>query len=316
MLCNTQLHAEEKKSINTFYDKNIVIVEKYHKEMSNLISGSATYVDDLLTKEEDKDNSEINRSYGILDLGNSYSSKEGMDYRIKMKLKYHLPNIQKNLNIFLDINDENNTLSDEPSILTHDSKDQLSSGLMYEVDKGKWTRKHRVGVRFGSPLNTFVKSEIYRTKQFSTDFDLLMKQDFFYYKEEGLGTSSNLDFIYSLPEHNYLQASYKLQYLKQEQWEFFSNYSYFYNINEKSSLKYNIGAVSETNDDVDIIRYWGNIRYRHQLPQKWLFFKLTPEISFSNIHNYDAEYKILAEFQIFLGSRTGINYGVKKYRYQ
>ena len=305
-----------------FYKKSVSLVEKYQTDFSTYLGYSAEYFDGYWIKDKkdkkDKKQKDENNSFGIFRIGTSYSSEKGYDAQLKMKLKYHLPNMKKNLNVFFDINDDTNkTLADQSNIIKHNSnKDSLSAGLLYEKNKGKWKTKYRIGAKISTPINPFVKAEIYRTKKITENFNIYMGQSVFYYKEEGLGTATNADFRYNLKNQDYLQSSYTLQYLKEEEWELFSYYTYLQNINKHNILKYNIGAVKEVEKNVDNFRYWTNVKWRHQLYKNWLFLKLTPEISFEKTYNYKPEYKFLVEFEMFFGSKKGIQIGTNRYKYK
>ena len=321
LLSNNLLAEEnEKTKPSDFYKKSISIVETYQNNFSNYMYKSAYYIDDYWKKSEQEEyiSKEDNKSFGIFKMGTSYSSKDNLDAQIRMKLKYHLPNMKKNMNLFFDINDDTNeTLSSKSNIIKNNhSEDKLSGGVVYEKNKGKWRRNYKIGAKISFPFNPFIKAEIYRDKTLADNLNLFIKQEAFYYKEEGLGAATHFDFQYNLKNNDYLGASYTIQYLKEEQWELFSNYTYFKNINNKNSLKYSIGAIKKEDNNIDNVRYWTNIRWRHQLHKEWLFLKVTPEISFENIYDYSAEYKVLLELEMFFGTKKGIKKGIKKYRYR
>jgi hypothetical protein len=87
-------------------------------------------------------------------------------------------------------------------------------------------------------------------------------------------------------------------------------------LNNKNSLKYQIGAIKEIEDSRDKVRYWTNVRWKHQLHKNWLFLKVIPEVSFSEDHDYSADYRILVQFEIFFGNKKGVNRGIRKYKYR
>lgn len=297
-----------------FYQKTIYFVEDYQSTFSYYLHESSNYIESFWDTFEKSENN--NRSFGIFRIGKRFSTKGKLEPDFELKLKYDLPHTKKNLKLFFDFDQQDFENLDNKNQIANEANEQLSSGLILERKTKHWDINYKIGMNLNLPLNPFAKIEVTRDFKFNNNFSAFLKQENFYFKERGFGAGAHLDMIYSLENNNYLEIYYNIQYLDNIGWEYYSDYSYFYNINNKNSIKTVIGnnRVYEDNK-FERKRYWTQVQWKSLIHKDWLFLKVIPEISFENRYNYEPDYRLIVQFEMFFGNEKGIKRGLDRYRY-
>lgn len=309
----TKLNTSDNLNID-FYTRTIDIVEDYQNTFSYYIHESTNYIESLWESFDKKESN--NRSFGIFRLGKRFSTKGELEPDFQLKLKYDLPHTKKNLKLFFDFDQQDFENLDNKNQITNEANEQLSGGLILEKQTRHWDINYKIGMNLKLPLNPFAKIEVTRDFNFNDNFSAFFKQENFYFKERGFGTGAHFDFVYSLENNNYFEVYYNIQYLNNIGWEYYSDYSYFYNIDNKNSIKAVFGnnRIYEDNK-FERKRYWTQVQWKSLIHKNWLFLKVIPEISFENKYNYEPDYRLTLQFEMFFGNQEGLKRGLNRYRY-
>ncbi len=297
-----------------FYNKTINVVENYQGSFSKYLHKSSNYIESLWSSFDKK--RKQNESFGIFRIGKRFSTKGKLEPDVELKLKYDLPHTKKNLKLFLDFDQQDFENLDNKNQITNQSNEQLSSGVILEKNTKHWDIDYKLGMNLKLPLNPFAKIELTRDFIFNNNFSFFLKQENFYLKERGFGSGVHFDLIYSLSNDNYFEIYHNIQYLKNIGWEYYSDYSYLYSINQNNSIKTVFGnnRVYEDNK-FERTRYWTQVQWKSLIHKNWLFMKVIPEVSFENRYNYEPDYRLTLQFEMFFGNKKGIKRGINRYKY-
>ena len=298
-----------------FYNRTISFVENSQSSLSRYLDVGSNYIESLWDNFDDSEEMK-NRSFGILRLGKRFSTKGELEPDIELRLKFDLPNTKKNIKLFFDFDQQDFENLDNKNQVANNANEQLSSGLILERDD-VWNTKYKVGMNLRLPLNPFAKVEKSRTYEWGDDHSLFLKQEAFYFKRRGLGTGTHLDYFYQMDNNNYFEIYYNIQYLNGKGWEYFSDYSYFHNLDSKNTLRASIGNNKNYDDDsFQRTRYWTQVQWRSLIYKNWLYMRVIPEVSFEDKFDYEPDYRLTVQFELFFGNKEGVQKGVKRYRYQ
>lgn len=314
-------NSEEKvkqNSIDYFYNKVFLTVEKYHHNFSHYLNKSATTFDSYFHLEQEPEHLE-HYSYGIFKIGSVYSTKYNFDSNIKLKLKYDLPYAKKNLKLFLDISEDDfESLENKNAVFNELKKEDLTSGFILENESKKWKNKYKTGIHLKKKLDPFVKFEAVRNFNINKISFFQFKQDLFLYNSKGLGSSSNFYYNHKINKINLFSMNQKIQYLNdKEGFEFYHDYNYVHILNNRNSLKFSFSGTQKFQKNKINInkKYRINTRWRSLIYKNWLFLNLTPELLFSEDLNYKPEFLLNLSFDMVFGRKSGIEKLSYKYFY-
>lgn len=297
-----------------FYQKTISTVENYQNTLSHYIHESSNYIESFWQSFDKKEYE--NKSFGIFRIGKRFSTKGQLEPEFKLKLKYDLPHTKKNLKLFFDFDQQDFDNLDNKNQITNEASEEFSGGFILEKNTTHWDINYKLGMNLKLPLNPFAKIELTRDFNFNDNFSAFFKQENFYFKERGFGSGAHFDFVYSLKNNNYFELYYNIQYLNDIGWEYYSDYSYFYNIDTKNSIKTVFGnSRAYENNKFEQKRYWTQVQWKSLIHKNWLFMKVIPEVSFENKYNYEPDYRLTIQFEMFFGNQEGIKKGLDRYRY-
>ena len=60
-------------------------------------------------------------------------------------------------------------------------------------------------------------------------------------------------------------------------------------MNPRSSVAFEVGVTGETRPTLRNTSYFGNIRYRRDVHQGWLFMEISPRVIFARDNDYDED---------------------------
>lgn len=282
-------------------------VDEYHEEISDYITEKTEYFDEIVGN-YDEGEYLVNNTYAILNIKQSFNSLYDNDNNIDFKFKAHLPYTEERWNFFLDTNASDfNSLEDkikesftDSTRFLDDSSDAIM-GLIFDDIDSNWKKSYKLGVKLDFPLDPFVKFNIYNTKELTDNIDQRFNQEFFAYYHKGEGAKTNLDYILTTDNNSVYQSNSSFQYLNndQDEFEFTQQFSRWDRLSEKGTLKSSIGMSSVWSDRKSNNNYWINTRYRHNLYDNWLYGKVIPEVSFNKEYDYEPNYGIMLELEIF-----------------
>ncbi len=218
---------------------------------------------------------------GKLILGFRHDEDKGFDPKIRVRIKARLPNVSKRLNAFIGRTDDEAYIRDSQisgiDSLRNDLRNEDARwliGLGYR-NPNKTGFETSVGARFSSGLQPYAKLRYRHYKEFGS-LSSHFSQTLFWQNDDGLGTTSNLQFSQPLGE-NYLSTwSLGATYLKDtEIWETGSSLALYKKLSSTTgiSLRAYIFGESGDNSIVDVPEYGISLGYRQPFIKPWLILK-------------------------------------------
>jgi len=281
-------------------------IDDYHSGITDYINEKTAYLDEIIG-DFDQKSQKTNKSYAIFNIKQNLNSLDENKTQVDFKIKADLPYTKKKWKIFLDTNptDFNSleekskeTFTEERRIIQ--SKNSSVGGFIFSDLKNDWKKSYRAGVRFGFPLDPFVKANFYNNKKITDNINQHFEQEFFLYSEKGLGLKTNLDY-YLRTDGLIYQSSSSTQYLANEknELEIMQQFSRWSRLTDRTTLKYSVGVSAILNDEFRKNNYWVNARFRQKLYKDWLYLKVIPEVSFSKDYDYKPNYGLLLQIEMF-----------------
>ncbi|MET1255973.1 hypothetical protein [Aliikangiella maris] len=205
-----------------------------------------------------------------------------MDFSAKLKAKVHLPKINKRLSLIFSEQDESIVDGSQDSLdswlNTQGKEEKSSAALNYEAVANKRSSYDmRIGITSG--VEPFVRARhVYRLLQTPS---LLLKNETSVFWQDSLGYGSRfkLEMDKIMDTNNLMRWKYSiLRAEKSEGNEWRSQFSIINHAAAESWTSYDFSVKGKTQAEYEIDEYRVAIRYRRQLPVKWLYLEIEPEV--------------------------------------
>lgn len=283
------------------------VIDRIHGEISGHVTNSAEWIDKFFDdenylKEENTTRLRISVS--------SYTQKgEDTDFKAKVNFRLRLPGFSKRLRLFLNTESDelDNTSSVSEDIANRiDRNDDQSTdiGLSYYFkDSENYNIKLTGGARasFNSPA-LYLKPRFRYFKNLDT-WDMRAIEEFVWYTDGRLKSRTELQLERPIPEEQFFRTTGRIDWYTDKDGVYPKLQFELWKILSKKRVvslgQYNFFKTDDnlkTRFDSAVI----SINYRQRLWRKWLWFEVTPEVSFPRDRDYDAtpgiELKLEANF--------------------
>jgi hypothetical protein len=208
------------------------------------------------------------------------SEFEGTDAKLRLRIKYELPNLEQRLNLFLGREDESDFVEDR-----HESFPVLSSvfGLTEEEDwlaglgyspPGKWRQRFdvRVGGRLDSSPEIFVQGRMRNNIFVGESAIWRFRQSVFWENRDGFGLTSKAELdriLFSNLLGRWSTVATISEATDGVSWR--TSGLLYHNINSKYAMAYQAFVRGATNHEVPLREYGGRVVFRRPLNRQWLF---------------------------------------------
>lgn len=208
----------------------------------------------------------------------------------RMRLKADLPRIQEKLNLVFESDEEGSQLDSDPaSIGALSGNDGTSTALRFIVrETRKWNVLADAGIRFGNPLDKFVRNRYRRTVTHRT-WTLRLSETFFWYDSIGVGETTLLDADSRVGWNNLFRSSSFITWTRNDDiLKFGQSFKLFHEIDEARALamQFQINALSRPKNHVTDYSFGASLRTR--TGRRWLFLELNPKLGFDEENNFRA----------------------------
>ncbi len=176
------------------------LIDDTRRIIEETFCGATLWFDGLFGGEPDVENARA--VSGRVELSTLYTEVDGVDPKVRLRLKYDLPNLEKRLNLFLGRDEEDEVIEDRQegfairsSVFGLESEERWLAGLGYSPP-GRWEEKldFRVGVKLKSASEVFVQSRYRRNFFQGTNNVWRFRETVFWENREGFGSTTSLDF--------------------------------------------------------------------------------------------------------------------------
>ncbi|MEM7482801.1 MAG: hypothetical protein AAF481_16630 [Acidobacteriota bacterium] len=263
------------------------MLDKTRTKLEETFCSATLWFDGLLGGQPDLDNA---RSVaGRLEVNNIYSEYEGYDPKVRLRLKYDLPNLENRVNLFLGREDEEEFVQDRQqtfpirsSVFDLETEDRWLAGLGYSPP-GKYTDRldFRVGGRVKSAPEIFLQGRLRRNYFVGANTVWRLRETVFYENRDGFGSTTSADLDYVLKPDLLLRWGNVGTFSEATtglNWR--SRVLIFQNLRKRKGIAYE-GFIRGSTDSVVPIREYG-IRgvYRQPVFREYFFGLVTAGYSF------------------------------------
>jgi hypothetical protein len=175
------------------------IVDTARRRLQETVCGATLWLDGLLGGEADVENAK--RVSGRLELSSLYTEAEGFDPRVRLRVRYDLPNLERRVKLFLGREDQDQFIEDRREGLAIRStafgledQEKWLAGLGYSPP-GRWAQRFdvRVGARVKSAPEIFAQGRLRRNLFVGDSTVVRLRETVFWENRDGFGSTSSAD---------------------------------------------------------------------------------------------------------------------------
>jgi hypothetical protein len=284
------------------------VIDYIHRALSAGVSNTAGAVDGFF--DDERHAAEENRTRLKLRFDVFVERGEGVEFKPRVNLSLAIPKTKKRLKVVVTGNPQDEDEDEEggaaPAV---DEDEDLEVAVAYTpVQTISTNFSLRTGLKFSSLVpdwwfgprwRGYAKGEVWGTR---------LTQTFRWRTDDGFESISTLDFERDVAENFFYRTTLKGKWNQdKEDYRYEISPKLFQRLDPKRVLKYEyITKFNSTND-----HQWDNfifrVTYRQRIWRKWLFFEISPQVSFPESEDYDFTPGITFRIETFIGKK--IKYG-------
>lgn len=244
------------------------------------------WFDGLFGDSEDFPEDEVN---GFLTFGSRYTQYDGLEPRLRLRVRAPLPNVDKRWDLLLGRVDEDDYIADtqtqdrvfyNPGLVQRDPEPAWLLGLGHRrKDDGQgwdWS----AGVRLRTPPVPFVRGQWFYSRAFTQQTDLRFRQTFFWRDDDGFGATSRGDLAYEINETNVLRWEGVVTISEAtEDYKWYAGQTWYRLMGNNSAYSLLAFVRGETDAPVPLQEYGFNLIWRRPFTRDWLYLSVGPSIT-------------------------------------
>lgn len=253
---------------------------------------------------------------GKVSLGFKEDEVEGLDPRLRVRIRAKLPNVSNRFDAFLGRVEEDSFISN-----TEVAQDRLTNvGLRSTNDEdSEWlvglgyrrpTKDHNgfdfsVGAKLSSGFSPYAKVAHRYLFQTRDDRYTRSTQTVFWRENEGYGVSSNLEYTRFIGRQNIAVLQGSVKYTEElSQWEWFTDATWHHSITDKRGISGSVYARGLEDSAVTVPEFGTTLTYVRPVLREWLYMELGVDFRWER-EDFQTEYKSAArvgiQFEMLLG---------------
>jgi hypothetical protein len=222
---------------------------------------------------------------GSLSVGALWSEYDGLDPRLRARVRLQLPQWDERISAFAGRVGEEDYVSDTEGEFTALPTRQFAGGLEDESvlvglgysspDRTGNDFDAGVGVRIDLPLDPYARARYEIVRTFAEHYVFRARETVFWQNSEGFGSTTRFNIDRALSERFLLRWSNLAKYTEEtEGVEWSSEVTLFQRLNQRMGIAWQ-NYISGTSDaEVDLQRYGARAILRRQLTPSWLFLEV------------------------------------------
>jgi hypothetical protein len=259
------------------------MLERVRRRLAITACASSAWLDGLFGDQLRYD--DYRATYGTVSLGTLWSQYDGVDPRLRFKLRLQLPQWDERISAFAGRVNRDEFISDSENDFDALPRRQFGSmaedesvlvGLGYSSPRRNGNDFDvSVGVRVDLPLDPYVRTRWEMTRTFAESYVFSTRQSFFWQNSEGLGTTTRLTLDRALSPQYLLRWSGLGKFTQETAgMEWSSQLTLFQSLNPRVGLAWQAELEGETDNEVQQTNRALRLIMRRQLNPEWLFFEL------------------------------------------
>ena len=245
---------------------------------------------------------------GKISIGFKHDEVEGLDPRLRVRIKTKLPNASNRFNAFLGRVEEDsyvaNTevradrLSNVGLRSTNDDDSEWLVGLGYRSpSKDSNGFDVSVGAKLSGGFSPYAKLAHRYLFQVSDDKFWHTTQTAFWRKEDGFGISNNTEFTKLIGDKNIWVSHGSVQYTEEaEQWEWFTDTTWHHSLSDKRGISSSVYVRGEQKNPVSIPEYGLTFTYIRPILRDWLVMETGVDFRWEKDNPEQQSYKSAVRF--------------------
>ncbi|MDD3618202.1 MAG: hypothetical protein RBR09_11535 [Desulfobulbaceae bacterium] len=249
---------------------------------------------------------EENKSRARVKLTTIYDEDDGFDFRPRLNIRIHLPNLSEQLHLLLFASED-----EKPEVQTRagsriveESDDrEASAALQYFLRE---TEKYNISFTGGLSFEYFYGGIRYRYEKevgpWQGRFITLLR----YYTDDGWENLNSLDFDREWTEKWFTRATAQLDwYEDRNELPFSLMFRLYQLLGPEKVFSYEWENHFASAKQGELTDLWLLLRYRQQFLRRWLFYEISPRVNFPRDDDWNPNYGLLFRIELIFGF-TGI----------
>lgn len=251
---------------------------------------------------------ENNKSVIQLNLNQIIAQGGSRPFGFEGQVKLDLPAAQRRFQIVLESNPEKKASGDTKKELAATSPppttpDNYAASLRYEQkDETLWHFSSEAGANLQFPLDPFVRTRASYPLQFE-EWRAKMAQSLFWFNTIGLGETTQLDLERVLNASLLFRATSTITCMESPQiCNLGQSFSYYHTVDERTAVIYQASVAGANKPVFQETGYGLLMRYRYRLHKKWMFFEISPQLSFPRDDSFRLNALLLLRLEMLFGA--------------
>jgi len=290
-----------------------VWVDRFRAGTHTRLCNTASWIDGLFGEDYQFRGQDFR---GKISLGFREDEVDGLDPRLRVRIRTKLPNVSNRFNAFIGRVEEDsyisNTEVNEDRLnnvglrSTNDDSSEWLVGLGYRnpsKDRNGWD--FSVGAKISSGFSPYAKAAHHYLFETGDDRFWKTEQTLFWREQDGFGVSSNIDYTRLVGDNDIAVLHGSLKYTEEEeQWEWFSDATWHHTLSPKRGISSSVYMRGEEKNPVSIPEYGMTFTYIRPILREWLFMEVGVDLRWereSRLQRYKNAIRFGLQFEMLLG---------------
>jgi hypothetical protein len=283
------------------------IIDYIHRALSSGVSNTAGSVDGFF--DDERYAAEVNRTRLKLRFDTVFERGEEVDYKFRANLSLVIPKTKKRIKLFVSGNPERDEEGEVGAAPETAEDEDLDVAVAYTpVETVSTNFSWRTGIKlksssvawwFGPRWRGYYEGEIWGTR---------VTQTFRWRTDDGFESISTLDFERDIAEDLFYRTTFKGKWNQDnEDYRYEITPQLFQRLDSKRVLRYLHSTKFKSTTEGQFDEFLFRITYRQRIWRKWLFFEISPQVSFPEGEDWDFTPGITFRIETFIGRK--LKYG-------
>ncbi len=301
---NVDIYGDSIDETGDAYDGSPKKTDTIHAALSNSLSASADWIDSFFREERaeiEEDNSNLR-----LKLSGLKEMDKKIDFKVKASLHLVLPNLENRLHLFassiLEEDDNGHDYFEPSDEEDNKSKKFYLSMRYFLMSAERMNLSLRAGLKFRKLTPAVFAGPRYSYSKKWDSWDFRFIEDFSYFTDNGWENRSSVFFETFFSEYLFYRINLTGRWQESEPgYDYWVDINLYHTLSGNKVLNYRVKEVFDTYPNNRLTEVIAGVRYRQGFWRKWLFFEISPQVSFAEEDDYHPSPGITISLEMFFG---------------